>query len=121
MDQDHIERKSLEYAFDAGLKFFLHWSLLAGGTLTLMIPFVQSLKGVMVYRYLFIASEICLIISLISSSLVVFGASQISWSNATKAETKGIAKMQGINYKVAIVAYIAGIILAFFFINANLT
>ena len=120
MNQENFEKVNLEYGFNAAKDFFLHWSLLAGGTLTLMVPFVESLHTKVADGYLFILSGICLLIALISSSLIVYMGAYISWNNATKVISKKILKFQQFSNPIAIISYVIGIILAFIFISINI-
>ena len=120
MDQSNFEKVNLEYGFNAAKDFFLHWSLLAGGTLTLLIPFVESLHGTVTDVYLFVLSGICLLISLLSSSLIVYTGAYISWNNATKTNSAKLIKVQRFSNPIAIVSYILGIILTFVFISLNI-
>ena len=50
-------------ALEAESKFFRHWTLLAGGTFTLLVPFVESLHLIVVHPLYLAIAEIFLVIT----------------------------------------------------------
>jgi hypothetical protein len=108
---------------ESGQSFFARWSILSGGTLTLLIAFLESLNGNITHILLLRFIEIFLIISLITSSLHSWLVSRIAFYNSSQSNrTRHViySKLQTVNHRVAIIFYIIAIVLLFIFINANL-
>lgn len=121
------ESQSWKDSKEWGKTFFGHWSILSGGTITLLIPFVQSLNKNIIYQNLLILVEVLLVISLITSALSIWLASRISFYNAFPPENKSekfrrdcFVYCQRTFSPLSILSYLIGIILLIFFINSNI-
>lgn len=118
------DSKWYEDSKELGKSFFSSWSILSAGTFTLLIPFIQSLQGNIKSKLILLILEILLLVSLITSSLHPFIASQISLYNAfpnlrTKSY-KFYVIYQRINHILSITSYLIAIILLLIFVNINL-
>ncbi|KKP37801.1 MAG: hypothetical protein UR28_C0026G0007 [Candidatus Peregrinibacteria bacterium GW2011_GWF2_33_10] len=126
MSSNQINEQGLE-SNQLREKFFFHWAILAAGTFSLLIPFVQSLENI-VSPKLFIAVEILLILSIISSSLRNFFWAKTTWYWAEI--NAGITKNKKLKDKYhkfalsleffSIIFYIVGIFLGLVFVNLNI-
>ncbi len=113
-------------------KFFFHWSLLAGATLTLIIPLLMEIlkKDSLLYHVANVKIAIVLLISsLCFSSLRNYLASIGIWITAmTNLQGGGViplkrillSRIQYVIEILSITSYLVALILLFVFINSNI-
>jgi len=122
---------------DTEMSFLGRWSILSGGTFSLLIPLLQSLGEDIIYKKLFVIGGILLIASLISSLLGMFflkeyirdynfflyNVSFFSFKkfNIAKEKVRTFFSIASeVVSTIAMISYIVGIIFIAIFINANL-
>ena len=113
---------------DTEISFLSKWSILSGGTFSLLVPLIQSLKGNILLPKILIFGEIFLLISLISSLIGLFSIRECvkryiyNYSSPNPDD-----KFYLIYYSfkewtplISLLSYIIGVILIVIFINFNL-
>ena len=131
-------REKINTSAELKSKFFFHWSLLSGATLTVLFPFIQKLaqkEGPLILGHLLKWSIILLMISLVTSSLRNLIASRGFWvvgklnstfSPSPKAHEEvietltSLSRFQKIIEWTSILTYIAALILIYLFTWPNL-
>lgn len=126
---EDIYEENKRHRYDMEMNFLSRWSILAGGTFSLLIPLLQSLRTSLVSKGTLITGGILLISSLICSLLGMFFLKEyvrnynflfkifrIKESNMSTSFfiAKEIASI------VAMITYILGVIFIALFIKANL-
>ncbi len=127
MSEEKDESQWYQDSKELGKTFFDRWSILSGGTFTLLIPFIQSLDGNIKYPVLLVVIESILLVALLTSSLHSWIASEISYYNSLTETDEKDEKMQKfyvvaqrINHRVAIFSYPIAVVLLLIFINSNI-
>jgi hypothetical protein len=127
--------KKSQYDIETG--FLGRWSILSGGTFSLLIPLLQSLGKDAVFQKVFISGEILIIVSLISSLVGLFAVKEYIREYSFIFYVIHIFSFQKILIDkdkikpiffrikewasiIAMISYIIGVILIAVFINANL-
>ncbi|NQU99585.1 MAG: hypothetical protein HQ538_02505 [Parcubacteria group bacterium] len=141
-DKDDLEKKGLEqinFAANLRSKFFFHWSILSGATITLIIPLILEIKdskGTILNKHDIKTSIILLLSAIIFSSIRNFFAAHGFWktgmSNVRRAEgdnkeadrlfnsrTK-LTPIQLAIETISITSYIFSLVLLYLFISKNL-
>lgn len=137
-DQKNIGNKQIDTSTEILTKFFFHWALLSGATLTLAIPLLTEIikiKGCIQSTYLIKISIGLLIISLITASLRnligghdfwISGMANLNPPKTGLEENKMVKKMNRLNYiqnaitGIATISYIIAIVILFVFVSANI-
>lgn len=124
-ERDGLAQDNLNQARDLRIKSLSHWALLSGGTLTLLVPFTQSLDKPLHLKILLI-SAIVLILALIINSLGLFVTSvqRYHWFLYLKGEKEKVWFWTPINdwiHPIGVMAYILGIVLAAVFVGFNIS
>ncbi|HVU06683.1 MAG TPA: hypothetical protein VHE10_02755 [Candidatus Paceibacterota bacterium] len=126
MSREIFEDKR-KHGLDVELDFFNKWSVLSGGTFSLLIPLVQSLDRLIIFRYLLTIGAISVLISLLSSVLGLFSATEwirridFSWPNfPTDRVFKFFRSLKNWSRIIALLAYIIGVVFIALFINKNI-
>ena len=125
-------------------KFFFHWAILATGTVSLLIPLVQSLDNIIIAPCLFKLASFLLVFSVITSSIRNFIDAKmlklIAEQNSVKLSIESNNKDEVLKKKLekvncqhnrwktlnfyveifAIGSYIMGVVLILWFINKNI-
>lgn len=132
IDEKDLYRFQLKQVVQIKSKFFLHWSLLAGATFTLLIPLIQNMfdDNVEVKNILLIRAGIILLIAtLIFSSLRNLGYSKVMRHTLmTNLKKDSVGLFERVSTKLvlrfleifAVLSYIVAIILITIFIDSNL-
>ena len=135
-DQFEEERRRLvrdysDASADLKSKFFFHWAILSGATLTLLIPLITQIKTLninLVNTCALQSAIIALIVSLIASSLYnLFSASGFAVVARENANQKSLISSKFLSrlltyiiMPLAIFGYIIALMLLYYFINKNL-
>jgi len=133
-----LANKQIETATELRAKFFFHWAILSGATLTLVIPLLTQIKttkeSITSLCYLKIAL-VLLMITLVFASIRNFVAAHGFWmtgsfnlkrDKAPDAIERIVKKLNGMKYLqysleiISILGYIAALILLYIFIANNL-
>ena len=109
-------------------KFFYHLSILSGATLTLLIPFISNIKHPVYHVILLKISVICLLVSLILSSLrnFYFAKNQMNIIDyKASPDEKNVlilllkCRIEIMEY-IVILSFISSLIVLYFFIFPNI-
>ena len=73
-----IIRDQISLSNQAFIKFYSHWALLAMATISLLMPFCQSLASTL-RPGLLVTAQCCLALSLLLSSLSLWCTAKIQW------------------------------------------
>ncbi|QQG37734.1 MAG: hypothetical protein HYS26_03865 [Candidatus Kaiserbacteria bacterium] len=117
-----VDMRIKEHALDLEVRFFTHWSVLSGGTFSLLVPLVQSLKKPMSAVVFFQMGEVFLIISLLVAALGLFASKNYARERSFHGDpASSLSKTtKDLCGKTALVSYALGIIAIAIFIDSNL-
>ncbi len=137
VDSHRLDQEIKKSKYDIEASFLGRWSILSGGTFSLLIPLLQSLGKNTILQKTFIYGEIFIIVSLFSSLIGLFAAKEDNRNYSYIFYIVYIFSFKKIQIDrdnieplfthikewaalVAMIAYITGVILIALFINANL-
>jgi hypothetical protein len=132
-----LEEDIKKSRYDIETGFLGRWSILSGGTFSLLIPLLQSLGKDTIFQKTFIYGEFLIIASLISSLVGLFAVKEHHRNYSYIFYIIYLFSFKKISIKrdkleplflhirecaslIAMISYIAGVILIALFINANL-
>lgn len=117
--------KKAEHLGSLQEKFYFHFSILAGGTFTVLIPFVQHLSEVKNLGYVKFAS-FCLLLSVMASLLVNFFLIYVWRYAALFSKDEGYSKVakvvilaKEVCLVIALISYPTALIFIYLFIWKN--
>lgn len=113
---------------DTEISFLSKWSILSGGTFSLLVPLIQSLNDNILLPKILILGEIFLLVSLISSLIGLFSIRECvkryiySYSSPNPNDKLYLVYFYFKEWTpiVSLFSYIIGVILIVVFINFNL-
>lgn len=113
---------------DTEMSFLSRWSILSGGTFSLLIPLIQSLNGNILLPKILKFGEIFLLISLISSLIGLYSIRECvkryiyNYSSPNPDDKLYLIyhSLKEWTPLISLLSYIIGVILVVIFINFNL-
>jgi hypothetical protein len=124
-ERDEYARENLKESRDLRIKSLTHWAVLSGGTLTLLMPFVQTLDKPFVAIKILLIAVVFLIFALLVNSLGPFVTStqRYNFFRYLSGDKDYNWFWNPINHwihPVGIFSYIFGVIATTVFIGLNL-
>lgn len=110
-----------ENALDIEARFFMHWTLLSGGTFTLLVPLLQSLDRPLCNTLLLRIGEVLLLSTLLTAAVGFYAVKQYSRERSFHGDPE--TRYSRIKYWAAFAVlflYGVGLIAVALFIDSNI-
>jgi|GEM_PF-6794736 len=126
-NKEALYEDSRTLALQQDLRFFIHWTLLSGGTLALLVPFLQSLnKAELKALLLLYEGEYFLLVSLVFAAISTFAVRKLGHERTKQRISESsrfgfYTTIKEVLGRYAVISYIVGLLFIVLFVNLNIT